>query len=105
LPDQAPSSPRILIVEDDPAFGPILARMLSEAGHPSSLATSAVEARALLDAEQFELAICDIQLPDGSGLDLLAGMSDSGTDLPVIIASGVSDPAGGRVATIQGANG
>jgi putative two-component system response regulator len=79
--------------------------MLSEAGHPSSLAASAVEARALLESEQFELAICDIQLPDGSGLDLLAGMSDSGADLPVIIASGVSDPAIGRVATIQGAYG
>ncbi len=97
--------PRILVVEDDSAFGPMLERMLGEAGHPSDLATSTERARELLGSRDYELAICDIRLPDGSGLDLLAGLGDAGTDLPVIIASGVSDPAIGREATIQGAYG
>ncbi len=62
---------RILIVEDDPALGRGLKMALENESHCCTLAYGYHEARRMLAENTFTLAIFDVNLPDGSGLDLL----------------------------------
>ena|SRR5688572_9460981 len=59
---------RVLLVEDDPAVARGLARLLMARGLSVDVATSCGAARAL--PGPFDLAILDLELPDGLGVDL-----------------------------------
>ena len=85
---------RILVVEDDPLVGDALQRALSHGGHAADLATNADSAGSALHADGFDLAILDIGLPGGDGLELLRGLRRRGSNLPVLMLSardGLSD--------------
>ncbi len=69
---------RILIVEDDPALGRGLEMALENESHCCTLACGYQEARRELAENAFTLAIFDVNLPDGSGLDLLKETRASG---------------------------
>jgi PAS domain S-box-containing protein len=62
---------RILLVEDhaDTAFA--LKRALGQSGHDVILANTVADAKALVSSGPFELILCDIGLPDGTGLDFI----------------------------------
>ena len=62
---------QILIVEDDPALGRGLVLALESADRICTLAADCAGARRALAAASFDLAIFDVNLPDGSGLGLL----------------------------------
>ena len=62
---------RALIIEDDPDFRASLAALVSREGYETSQAASLEEARAALAAHPPDLALVDLGLPDGSGLELL----------------------------------
>ena len=72
----------ILIVEDDTALGQGLCLTLEQ--YACTLAPTLAEGRALLQRGSWDLLILDINLPDGSGLDLLAQVRHAGR-LPVLI--------------------
>jgi DNA-binding response OmpR family regulator len=59
---------KILVVDDEPQSGRLLTIRLEEAGHLLVGASSTKDAKAALDRELFDLLICDVRLPDGSGL-------------------------------------
>ncbi len=61
----------ILIVEDDPMLGRRLAAQLERLGAEVSRAETLLSARALTTAGGFDLALLDVNLPDGLGTDLL----------------------------------
>jgi CheY-like chemotaxis protein len=65
---------RILLVEDDEATAEILGKLLKSVGHNVSVAADCAAAReeAAVAGDPFQLLVCDIALPDGSGLELLA---------------------------------
>jgi DNA-binding response OmpR family regulator len=63
---------KILLVEDHEDSRDILANLLARCGHEVNTAGSVCDAIDLMNAFQFEGLICDIGLPDGSGLDLAA---------------------------------
>jgi DNA-binding response OmpR family regulator len=63
-------SMRILIVDDEVQIRVGLVRLLSKRGFPSDQASSVAEARALLGEKQYDAALLDWQLPDGTGLDV-----------------------------------
>jgi two-component system, chemotaxis family, CheB/CheR fusion protein len=63
---------KILLVEDHEDSRDILANLLTRCGHEVNAAGSVRDAIDLLDAFEFEGLICDIGLPDGSGLELAA---------------------------------
>ncbi|GAB2045729.1 response regulator transcription factor [Agathobaculum sp. TL06] len=73
----------ILIVEDDPALGRGLTLALGDA-HACTLSTGCADARRALATATFDLAIFDINLPDGSGLALLEETRAAGGP-PVIL--------------------
>src|SRR5688500_1837190 len=61
----------ILVVEDDPASATALARLLRLLGHTVKTAAGIAPALTLAQQERFDLLLCDIALPDGSGCDLM----------------------------------
>jgi DNA-binding response OmpR family regulator len=74
---------RLLIVEDDPAIGRNLSRMLNAEGYDCQLVTTVAEARAVETAP--DLAIMDLGLPDGDGLDLARELLIDWPTLPIIM--------------------
>ena len=73
----------LLIVEDDPALGLSLVRALTSAGYVCSLAESVQAARMVQSVP--DLALVDLGLPDGDGLDLAREFLDRWPDLPLIM--------------------
>jgi CheY-like chemotaxis protein len=63
---------RILLVEDDVAVAEVLALLLGADGHPVVHQPDVQEALASFVAGTFDLILCDENLPDGSGMELLA---------------------------------
>jgi PAS domain S-box-containing protein len=60
---------RVLIVDDEPAVRAVMVRMLRS--HDTVEAASGVEARRLLEQDQaFDVVVCDMMMPDVSGMDL-----------------------------------
>ncbi|MDP9173608.1 MAG: response regulator [Planctomycetota bacterium] len=66
----------ILLVEDHVDSAQCLARSLVRLGHRVEVAGSISEARHLAGAQRFDLALCDLGLPDGDGCDLMRELAD-----------------------------
>jgi putative two-component system response regulator len=62
---------RVLIVDGEPITQPMLMQTLQEAGYRCEVAQDAHAARALCSAEEFELIVADVELPDAGGLGLI----------------------------------
>ena len=82
-------NPRILLLEDDPAIAGTVAFALEREGFAVEHAPLAGAARASVAATLPALAILDVALPDGSGLDLCREWRQSGVPalrgLPVLM--------------------
>jgi CheY-like chemotaxis protein len=63
---------RILVVEDHNDTLEALSRLLSRFGHEISVADRAQDALSMIESKEFDVVLCDIALPDGSGYDLIA---------------------------------
>lgn len=75
---------RILIVDDEPHMRRILASTLSLDRHVSMEAGGLSEARAHLDAEDFDAVFTDQKMRDGEGLDVLAAVREADPTLSVV---------------------
>ncbi|REJ75770.1 MAG: sigma-54-dependent Fis family transcriptional regulator [Acidobacteria bacterium] len=64
-------SARLLIVDDEESLLQFLELMFSEIGYEVTTASGVEEAKRRLSDSGFDLVLCDITMPDGSGLDLL----------------------------------
>lgn len=82
----------ILIVEDDIPMLKVLTRYLQERGFIVLQASSFHEALDRL-AIKPNLAIVDIQLPDGTGWEVADWLESFSTSVPMIIMSGVTRPS------------
>ena len=76
---------RIFLLEDDGALGRGIAMALEAPDRTVTLAGTLKQAEEILDREDFDLLIFDVNLPDGSGLDLLRQVRRSGSAVPVIL--------------------
>jgi PAS domain S-box-containing protein len=68
----------ILLVEDHEDTARALRRMLENAGYQVGYASTLASARDLAAKRRFQLVISDLGLPDGSGLDLMNQLRQSG---------------------------
>jgi len=76
-----------LVIEDDLMMRKRLARFLEEAGSEVTAVSSVKEAENCLDSMNFDLALVDINLPDGLGLDLLRkGLFSPNTQIVIMTA-------------------
>ncbi|MCL4806683.1 MAG: sigma-54 dependent transcriptional regulator [Thermoanaerobaculia bacterium] len=78
---------RTLVVEDDPRTRRALAELLVELGHEAIEAGSMAEASALYRSAPPDVAIVDLGLPDGDGLDLVRE-APAGTAVLVLTGQG-----------------
>lgn len=76
---------RIFLLEDDEALGRGVAMALEGPERSVLRAGSLGEAQEALRGAEFDLMIVDLNLPDGSGLDLLRQLREQGDPTPVIL--------------------
>lgn len=76
---------RILVAEDDPNLAEGLMRSLRQAGYAVDCARTGNEADAALEANEFDLLILDIGLPEKSGLQVLKRLRARSSKVPVLI--------------------
>lgn len=82
---------RLLLVEDDQLIARSLSRALQAAGHDVEVAGDVASARPLL-AEP-DLVLCDLGLPDGDGLDLVAELHRTRPATPVLVLTARAEEA------------
>nr|WP_298379445.1 response regulator transcription factor [uncultured Halomonas sp.] len=75
---------RLLLVEDDDLLADSLSEALEDEGYRVDVAGLVREADALMNSEEYSLAILDLGLPDGSGLELLKRWRRNGRHLPIL---------------------
>jgi PAS domain S-box-containing protein len=62
----------ILLVEDNPVNQKLAVRVLEKWGHQVKVASNGKEALAILEQQQFDLALMDVQMPEMDGLEATA---------------------------------
>jgi FixJ family two-component response regulator len=87
-----PTTPAIVVVEDDVSMSQAIERLLSAAGWRAAMFSSAED---LLASEAVDDAVCfvfDIQLPGLSGFGLYDRLSTMGVRVPVIFITAYDSP-------------
>jgi Response regulator containing CheY-like receiver, AAA-type ATPase, and DNA-binding domains len=84
-------SGKILILDDNYAIRQTLAGALKTWGYEALTAASVAEAKNLLAEEEPSVALLDIDLPDGSGLDVLTFIKEHNPETEAIIITGNVD--------------
>ncbi len=89
------SQQHVLVIDDEPDICDLLRLTLERMKLTVASAESLAQARQLLDSQSFDLCLTDLQLPDGSGLDLVTDIQRNHPDIPVavITAHGNMDTA------------
>ena len=76
---------RVLLVEDDPRFGPQLEAALESAGYAVDLMSDGAQAEVQGETEPYDLTLLDLGLPGRPGLEVLAHWRERGLRVPVIV--------------------
>lgn len=76
---------RLLIIEDNERLCQAIAESLRAQGFAVDAAASASEGLRTWRAADYDAAVLDLMLPDGSGLNVLKEMRDRGNATPVLI--------------------
>jgi two-component system response regulator AtoC len=74
------ASLHVLVIDDEPALRQITSAVLARAGHFVDQAAGVREATSKLARGDVDLALCDIKMPDGNGIDLLRQTRASGIE-------------------------
>lgn len=84
---------RILVVDDEEAVTRLLRKTLQRNGYVTvEAASSAEEARLRVDEDEYHLMMTDVQMPGGSGLDLLETIRPQRPNLATILVTASDDP-------------
>jgi DNA-binding response OmpR family regulator len=76
---------RVLIVEDNSRLAALIAKGCGTAGFAADICDDLEGARAALATARYDVAVLDLGLPDGDGLDLLASRRPQGSERPVLV--------------------
>jgi two-component system response regulator PilR (NtrC family) len=101
-----PPNPRLLVVDDEPDLRTLYELTLLREGYDVDSAGSVAEAWTMLQdggLGGYELLITDMRLPDGSGLDLLHRLEQSGRPERAIVITAYGSPANAVEALKAGA--
>ena len=82
------SNLHVLVIDDELALRQILAGVVAKAGYSVGQAASAAEAAAKLARGDVDVALCDINLPDGNGIDLVRNSRASGIETEFVMVTG-----------------
>jgi CheY-like chemotaxis protein len=76
---------QVLIIEDDPSVADALKLIMEDSGYETVIAINARQGLEQAGLRRFDLTITDVQLPDKSGLDVLAVLRKKEPAIPVIV--------------------
>ncbi|MBN4071875.1 response regulator [bacterium AH-315-F18] len=88
---QLKAAQRVLIVEDSPDIGRLVAILLNESGYLCDVANSAKLAIERLQDHQYNLAIVDLHMQEGDGKRIIRSIDKFHIGLKVIVISGFVD--------------
>jgi len=95
---------RILIIDDEPSLVRTLQMELSDLGHECHSAGTVSQAREILDKLDPDLAIIDIKLPDGDGIDLVRRIREDDRRFPIVMLTAFASIPSAVEAMREGAN-
>jgi len=84
------SALQILVVDDEPAIRQILTASMTRAGHSVEVAGSGREALMRLAKGDVEVALCDINMPDLTGIEVVREARAAGVDTTFIMMTAYS---------------
>ena len=76
---------RLLIIDDETSLLEFLELLFKEQGYSVTTANCVEAARECLSGDSYDLVLCDITMPDGSGLDLLAELKQQEDERTAVI--------------------
>jgi diguanylate cyclase (GGDEF)-like protein/PAS domain S-box-containing protein len=94
-PNAETSELRILIVDDDPVVSTLSAQALSDVGFTVEVVDNGREALASIDRLPPELVLLDVEMPGLDGFETCIAIRarDTAREIPVLMATGHTDPA------------
>ena len=93
----------VLVVDDEPDLLTLYELTLLREGLEVETASTVAQAREMLQARVFRAVISDMRLPDGTGLDLLRWLEESGRPEKVIVVTAYGSPENAVTALKAGA--
>ncbi|MFZ0665092.1 MAG: HD domain-containing phosphohydrolase [Acidimicrobiales bacterium] len=85
------SGTSVLVVDDDPSLRLLIVRTLERQNYACTQAPDAVTALTLAAEIDFDLAVCDVRMPEVSGLDLVRQLRNLHPETAVLMVSGLDD--------------
>ena len=79
------TKPAVLVVDDEPDICELLSITLQRMDLSPRTASNVTTAQRMLKAEQFDLCLTDMQLPDGDGLELVKWIQQYSPSVPVAV--------------------
>lgn len=95
----------VLVVDDDEPARRLLAKVLDRNGYRCITAASLADARERMSEEDFALVLTDVDMPGGSGLDLVMELGAQSKGVATVLISGLDDPKVATTALELGAYG
>jgi DNA-binding NtrC family response regulator len=82
---------KVLIIDDDEAVRRVLEIHLTGSDYDVSSAKNAREGLELANSECYDLVLCDLKLPDKSGIEVIKELRTEHINLPIVVISGFID--------------
>jgi putative two-component system response regulator len=95
--------PRVLVVDDEETIRLALARYLRAQGYDVEVADCGAAAIARLEQERFVVMLCDVRMPDITGLDVVPQALRLDADLAILMLTAVNDAGSATDALSHGA--
>ncbi len=84
---------KILVIDDERAIRNTLKEILGDEGYEVDVAEDGAAALAMVRKEKYGVIFCDIKMPGMDGLEVLAKLTEMGTDAAIVMISGHGDIA------------
>jgi len=95
---------RILVIDDDPGLSEVIGILLEREGYGVEIAATVKGGLERLNASAADVVVTDLKLPDGTGLDVIAGVRARRPRLPIIMITSYSSMESAIDALRAGAN-
>ena len=84
---------KILIIDDEKDNTEIIKDVLEDVNYTTVLARSAIEAKAIVAENSFDLILLDVWMPGQDGISLLSEWHSEGFSTPIVMMSGHAEPS------------
>ena len=98
-----PAQQRVLVVDDEESVRDALSRFLRSRGFDAVTAHSGAVALERLRQESFDIVLCDVNMPEMTGTELVPRALQVDADIAVLMLTGVNDAAIATEALSRGA--